>query len=97
MIVMTLPDRINLFDFNPPVVFQMRTAFRGFDSIVVIGRVDDEITSHHLFGLGIKAFVSENAVIVVCRLVDEKPMAKRTTIFTGLAFNIGQALAFARS
>src|SRR5262249_32053023 len=48
-------DRLDLPDFDPPVVFQVRAAFRRFDGFVVVGRVDDEITAHYLFGFGVWA------------------------------------------
>src|SRR5262249_12478874 len=48
-------DRINLSDFDPPIVFEMRAAFRYFDGFVVIARVDYEITAHNFFGFGVWA------------------------------------------
>src|SRR4030095_7279946 len=56
-------DRLALPGFDPPVVFQVRAAFRRFYGFVVIGRVDDEITAHYLFGF--RVWAVDNARLAV--------------------------------
>src|SRR5262245_37368470 len=52
---MSSPNWIDLPDFDPPIVFEVRAVYRGFDGFFVIVCVDDEITAHHLFGFGVWA------------------------------------------
>src|SRR5262245_60328061 len=80
-------DRIDFSDFDPPVVFEVRAAFRYFDRFVVVCRVEDEITAHHLFGLGVRA-VNHARLPVAHR--DMAPALLLTLVASAvLAFGLG--------
>src|SRR5262245_4238245 len=46
---------LDLSHLNPATVSQVWAAFRCFNRFVIIGRLDDEITSHYLFGFSVRA------------------------------------------
>src|SRR5690349_673862 len=46
---------MSLSDFDPAAVFQVRAAFRYLDRFIIVGRVDDKISTHDLFRLGVWA------------------------------------------